>query len=99
MSKAEILAEIPKLTPEEREEIYLKIVELDSDEWLDTDDPLTDEQKALIEARIEAHEKNPQSAIPWEEFNARPQAEIRRVKFRLVVHPEVDARTARISST
>jgi putative addiction module component (TIGR02574 family) len=71
MSKAEILAEIPKLTPEEREEIYLKIVELDSDEWLDTDDPLTDEQKALIEARIEAHEKNPQSAIPWEEFNAR----------------------------
>ena len=71
MSKAEILAEIPKLTPEEREEIYLKIVELDSDEWLDTDDPLTDEQKALIETRIEAHEKNPQSAIPWEEFNAR----------------------------
>lgn len=64
-------AEIPKLTPEEREEIYLKIVELDCDEWLDTDDPLTDEQKALIEARIEAHEKNPQSAIPWEEFNAR----------------------------
>jgi putative addiction module component (TIGR02574 family) len=71
MSKAEILAEIPKLTPEEREEIYLKIVELDSDEWLDTDDPLTDEQKELIEARIEAHEKNPHSAIPWEEFNAR----------------------------
>jgi len=71
MSKAEILAEIPKLTPEEREEIYLKIVELDSDEWLDADDPLTDEQKALIETRIEAHEKNPQSAIPWEEFNAR----------------------------
>jgi putative addiction module component (TIGR02574 family) len=71
MGKAEILAEIPKLTPEEREEIYLKIVELDSDEWLDTDDPLTDEQKALIEARIEAHEKNPQRAIPWEEFNAR----------------------------
>ncbi|PYJ69282.1 MAG: hypothetical protein DME76_09535 [Verrucomicrobia bacterium] len=71
MSKVEILAELPKLTAEEREEIYLKIVELDGDDWLDADDPLTDEQKALIEARIEAHEKNPQSAIPWEEFNAR----------------------------
>jgi putative addiction module component (TIGR02574 family) len=71
MSKVEILAELPKLTAEEREEIYLKIVELDGDDWLDADDPLTDEQKALVEARIEAHEKNPQSAIPWEEFNAR----------------------------
>lgn len=29
MSKAEILAELPKLTPEERDEIRLKIAELD----------------------------------------------------------------------
>jgi putative addiction module component (TIGR02574 family) len=38
---------------------------------MDADDPLTDADKALIESRIEAHEKNPQTAIPWEEFDAR----------------------------
>lgn len=71
MSKAEILAEIPKLTPQEREEIYLKLAELDDNKWMDADDPLTDADKALIESRIEAHEKNPQTAIPWEKFDAR----------------------------
>ena len=71
MSKAEILAEIPKLTPQEREEIYLKLAELDDNKWMDADDPLTDADKALIESRIEAHEKNPQTAVLWEEFDAR----------------------------
>ena len=71
MSKTEILDEILKLTSEERREIRLKLAELDGDGWLDDDDPLTDEQKALIEARIEAHEKNPETAILWEEFKAR----------------------------
>ena len=71
MSKAEILAEIPKLTAQEREEIYLKLAELDGDKWMDADDPLTDVDKALIESRIEAHEKNPHTAIPWEEVDAR----------------------------
>lgn len=71
MSKTEILEELPKLTSEERHEIRLKIDELDGDGWLDDDDTLTDEQKTLIESRIEAHEKNPESAIPWEEVKAR----------------------------
>jgi len=71
MSKAEILAEISRLTKEERYEIRVKLAEMDSDGWLEEDDPLTDAEKALIEARLEAHEKNPDSAIPLEEFNAR----------------------------
>lgn len=71
MSKAEILQELPKLTKEERHEIRVTIAEMDNDGWLDEDDPLTDEEKALIAARIEAHEKDPASAIPWEEFDAR----------------------------
>jgi putative addiction module component (TIGR02574 family) len=68
MSKAEILQTLPSLTPEERHEILLKITELDSDRWFDQDDPLTDEDKALIEARIAAHERNPEEAIPWEDL-------------------------------
>ncbi len=70
MSKAEILAEIPKLTRQEREEIYLKLAEFDDDKWLDADDPLSEADKALIATRIKAHEKNPQTAVPWEEFDA-----------------------------
>ena len=71
MSKAEILEALPSLTAEERNEILLKIAELDPDLWFDQDDPLTDEEKALIENRIAAHEQNPETAIPWEDFKAR----------------------------
>src|SRR5436190_11291491 len=73
MSKAEILQELPKLTKEERKEIRLKLAELDPDEWLDEDDPLTDEEKKLVDARLAEHEANPESAISLEEFNARIQ--------------------------
>ena len=71
MSKTEILEELPKLTSEERYEIRLKLAELDGDDWLDDGDPLTDEEKALIESRIQAHEKNPETAVPWQEVKAR----------------------------
>jgi putative addiction module component (TIGR02574 family) len=64
MSKAEILAAIPKLTPEERHEIRLRLDELD-------DDRLSREEWALIDKRIAEHEADPESAIPWEEFKAR----------------------------
>ncbi len=40
MSKTEILGELPMLAPEEREEIRLKLAELDGNGWLDSDDPL-----------------------------------------------------------
>jgi putative addiction module component (TIGR02574 family) len=71
MSKAEILQELPKLTKEERYEIRVKLAEMDGDGWLDEDDPLTDEEKKLIDARLAEHEANPQSAIPLEEFKSR----------------------------
>ena len=74
MSKAQILEELPKLKPEERREVLEKIYQIEriaEDEWLDADDPLTDADKTLIEFRIEAHEKNPDAAIPWEQFDAR----------------------------
>ena len=58
MSKVEILQELPKLTPEERKEIRLKLTELDDDQWRDDDDPLTDSEKALLEARLAAYKKD-----------------------------------------
>ncbi len=71
MSKAEILAELPKLTADELAEIQTRLDELTGNDWIDADDGLTDAEKALVEARIETHEKNPETAFPWEEFDVR----------------------------
>ena len=74
MSKVEILEELPKLTAEERKEIRLKLAELDGDQWLDDDDPLTDAEKALLEARLADIEQHPEKSIPWEEAKRRIEA-------------------------
>ncbi len=71
MSKVEILEELPKLTTEERQEIRLKLAELDGDGWLDADEPLTPEEKALLEARLADIEEHPEKSIPWEEAKQR----------------------------
>ena len=73
MSKIEILDELPKLTKEERFEIRLKLAELDGDNWLDDDDPLSDEQKALLEARLRDMEMHPETSVPWAEAKRRLQ--------------------------
>jgi hypothetical protein len=49
MSKIEILEELPKLTKTERQEIRLRLAELDSEDWLDDEEPLTDHEKALLD--------------------------------------------------
>lgn len=68
MSKTDI--ELPKLTPEERQEILDKIWELDGGDWLDNGEPTTAE-RVLIEQRVAEHEWNPDVAIPWEEVEER----------------------------
>jgi putative addiction module component (TIGR02574 family) len=76
MSKTEILAELPALTPDERFKIRVKLAELDGDRRLDDDDPLTDEQKALLDARLADMEQNPNASIPWEEAKKRIEARL-----------------------
>jgi putative addiction module component (TIGR02574 family) len=78
MSKTEILEELPNLTSEERYEIRLKLAELDGDDWLDDDDPLTDEQKALLEARLADMEQYPEKSIPWEKAKRQIEARFRK---------------------
>lgn len=70
MSKAEILAELPKLTREERREVVKKVHEIDGDDWLDEGE-LSAEDKTVLEARLAEHERNPGAAIPWSEFETR----------------------------
>lgn len=76
MSKTEIIAELPKLSADERFEIRVKLAELDGDRWLDDDDPLTDEQKALLDARLADLEQNPNASIPWDEAKKRIEARL-----------------------
>ncbi len=74
MSATEIINELPKLTKDERFEIRVKLAEMDSDGWLDEDDPLSAADKALLEARLEDMEKHPEKSIPWKEAEARLKA-------------------------
>jgi putative addiction module component (TIGR02574 family) len=73
MSLAEILDEIPRLTPVERQRVAEKIFELEGD-WIDGDDELSPEEKHLLDSRLADHDRNPASAVPWEEVKARLQA-------------------------
>ena len=78
MSKTEILEELPKLTKTERQEIRLKLAELDSDDWLDDEDSLTAHEKALIEARLAAYANDPDAGSTWEEVEGRIRARLGR---------------------
>jgi hypothetical protein len=76
MSKAEILAELPNLSEEERAEIQIKLDELASDAWLDGGE-LSEEDKRALDEAIAEYEDSPDSGTPWEEVKARIQAELR----------------------
>jgi putative addiction module component (TIGR02574 family) len=76
MSKANILAELPKLTPAERQDVRLKLARLDGEEWLYANDPMTDAEKALLDARLAAHEKYPDAGGSWVEVEARIRARL-----------------------
>lgn len=77
MSKAEILTELPKLTPAERQEIRLHLARLDGEQWLDGDDPFTDAEKALLDARLAAYEKDPEAGSSWAEVEARIRSRLK----------------------
>src|ERR1044071_5683947 len=76
MSKTEILEELPKLTKTERQEIRLRLAELDSDDWLDDEEPLTVHEKALLEARLAAFAKAPDAGSTWEEVEGQIRAHL-----------------------
>jgi len=52
MSKAEILDELPKLTPAERQEIAIRIQEISGDE-------LTAAEKQILDRELADYEQNP----------------------------------------
>jgi len=77
MSKVEILRELPRLTKDERHEIRVKLAEMDGDGWMDEDDPLSAADKAVLEERLAAYEKEPNAGSSWEEVEARIRARLK----------------------
>jgi putative addiction module component (TIGR02574 family) len=78
MSKTEILDELPKLTKTERDEIRLKLAEIDGDSWFDNGEPLSEDEKALLDSRLAAYLKNPEEGSSWEEVESRIRARLTR---------------------
>ena len=72
-----ILSELPKLSPSERMEIRSKLVELDGDAWLDTEEPLTEAENALLDSRVAAYEKDPDAGSTWQEVENRIAAQLK----------------------
>lgn len=71
MSKTEILEALPKLTFEERREIRMKLTELDGDGWQDARDPLTQAEKAILDARLADYEADPDAGSSWDDVETR----------------------------
>jgi hypothetical protein len=70
MSKAEILAELPKLTVEELAEIQAKLDQLAGEAWLDRGE-LTPDDRATLNETLAEYQKNPDAGSPWSEVEAR----------------------------
>jgi len=61
------LDDLLKLPPAERVEIALALWDSLEDLEIDALLPLTDEQKAELDRRLAEHERDPESAIPWDQ--------------------------------
>jgi putative addiction module component (TIGR02574 family) len=69
MSKAEILAELPKLELEDRREIFERICEMEERDLLAGG--ATSEEKALLDRELEEYRQNPEAGSTWNEVEAR----------------------------
>jgi putative addiction module component (TIGR02574 family) len=71
MSISEIVAELPRLSAEDRDELRLRLLELDRDVWNDSAEFLTDSEKALLDARLASYRKDPDAGSSWGDVEAR----------------------------
>lgn len=52
----------------------MRLADLDCDDWLDDEEPLTIQEKALLEARLAAYAKDPDGGSTGEEVEGRIRA-------------------------
>jgi hypothetical protein len=73
MSKAEILAELPKLKAEERTQVLERLCELQEDDLIHGVGPTEDEKRMLDQALAE-FERDGNAGTPWREAMRRIRA-------------------------
>ncbi len=66
MSKAEILAELPDLKAEERDQVFRRLCEIQEDDLLYGAGP-SDEEKRLLDEALEAFQRDGDVGTPWRE--------------------------------
>jgi putative addiction module component (TIGR02574 family) len=71
MSKAEILDQLPKLSPVELQEIRDRICQLEEEELLSGRAQPSDAEKALLDRELEDFERDRNSGSSWEEVKSR----------------------------
>lgn len=76
MSTTEIIAVLPRLSPEERAEVQAKLDELAGNDWQDGGE-LSDADKQALDAALADDEQSPDAGSPWDEVKARVQAKLR----------------------
>ena len=64
MSKAEILVELPKLTPSERSQLFARLPELHEADLISGDEPSPAERQAL-DAALAEFERDRNPGEPW----------------------------------
>ena len=64
MSKSQILEELPRLTADDRSQLFARIAELHEADLLDGGAPMPAERQALDEALTE-FERDPSPGEPW----------------------------------
>jgi hypothetical protein len=74
MSKAEILAELPKLRPDERAQVFQKLCELQEDDLVRGAGP-SPEEKALLDEALAGYERDGDAGKPWREVLHRIRSE------------------------
>jgi hypothetical protein len=66
MSKAEILAELPRLRPEERTQVFRRLCELQEEDLLRGSGP-TAEEKTILDQAMAEFERDGDIGVPWRE--------------------------------
>jgi putative addiction module component (TIGR02574 family) len=75
MSKAEIIAELARLSPDERAEIQAKLDELAADTWQDGSE-LSEADKQRLDAALAEYQKSPDDGSSWDQAKGRIQAKL-----------------------
>jgi len=76
MGKIEILAELSRLSPEDRAKVQAKLDELAGDAWQDRGE-LSDADKHALDSALAAYEKSPDAGSSWDDVTKRVRARLR----------------------